>query len=89
LETLVGLAPLLILFVLMWLLVIRPQQVQQRRRQEMLARLKRGDRVVTVGGIHGTVTLVDEHTVRLRIADGVEITLNKAGVGAVLEEGKD
>lgn len=82
-----GLLPFLLVMVLMWVLLIRPQQQQQRRRLEMLAGLRRGDRVVTIGGIHGTITVVEEDTVRLRIADQVEITLSKSGVGAVLEQG--
>src|SRR5690625_3052474 len=45
--------PLIILFGLMWFLLIRPQQAQQRKRQEMLSRVKQGDQIVTIGGLHG------------------------------------
>ena len=72
---------------LMWFLMIRPQQQQQKKRQEMLARLKPGDKVVTIGGVFGTLTRVDEDTVRLRIADKVEIKLSRNAVAQVL--GKD
>ena len=85
-EALQSFLPLILLFALMWLMLIRPQQVHQRKRQEMLARIKRGDRVVTIGGIHGTVTQVTDETIRLQIADGVEIELNKNGVGFIKEE---
>lgn len=88
-ETLGPLLPFLLLMLLGWLLLIRPQQVQLRRRQEMLAGLRRGDRIVTLCGMHGTITAVDDQTVRVQIADGVEVTLSKTGVGAVLERPQD
>ncbi|ADU50969.1 preprotein translocase, YajC subunit [Thermaerobacter marianensis DSM 12885] len=69
---------------LMWFMLIRPQQQQQKRRREMLARLKAGDKVVTIGGIFGTLTKVEEDTVRLRIADKVEIRLSRDAVARVL-----
>lgn len=72
---------------LMWFLMIRPQQQQQKKRREMLARLKPGDKVVTIGGVFGTLTKVEEETVRLRIADKVEIKLSRNAVAQVL--GKD
>ncbi|EKP93958.1 MULTISPECIES: preprotein translocase subunit YajC [Thermaerobacter] len=73
-----------VFFGLMWFMLIRPQQQQQKRRREMLARLKAGDKVVTIGGIFGTLTRVDEDTVRLRIADKVEIRLSRDAVARVL-----
>lgn len=88
-EFLAPLLPFALVMLLGWLLLVRPQQVHLRRRQEMLAGLRRGDRIVTVGGIHGTVTVVEDETVRVRIADGVEVTLSKTGVGAVLERPAD
>jgi len=81
-----ALLPFLLVLVLGWLLLVRPQQIQMRRRQEMLAKLRPGDRIVTLGGIYGTVTAVEQDTVRVKIAEGVEITLSKSGVGAVLEK---
>ncbi|MFO7245241.1 MAG: preprotein translocase subunit YajC [Thermaerobacter sp.] len=88
-EQLGSLLPLLLVLALMWLMLIRPQQIQQRKRQEMLARIKRGDQVVTIGGIHGSVTHVTDDTIRLQVAEGVEITLNKNGVGFIKEEASD
>lgn len=80
---LVQLLPIIVLFGLMYFLMIRPQQQQQKKRNEMLSALKKGERVVTVGGIHGTITEIDEKTVTLRIAEKVEIKVNKSGVGGV------
>lgn len=75
--------PFILMFAIFYFLLIRPQQRQQRRRQEMLSSLKRGDRVVTVGGIHGEITAIKDDVLTIRIADKVEIKLNKAGVGYV------
>lgn len=70
----------------MWLLIIRPQQIQQRKRQQMLARVKRGDEVVTIGGIHGKVEAVTDDIIKLQIADGVVVQMNKAGIGFIKGE---
>ena len=67
--------------VLMYVFVIRPQQVQQRRRNEMLASLKAGDRIVTMGGLVGDITQVRDSSVTLKIADRVEVEVMKTGIG--------
>ncbi len=79
--------PFIIVLVVFYFLLIRPQQQQQKKRQEMLASLKKGDKVVTVGGIHGEITEVHDDEVGLRIADKVEIRLSRSGVGRI--KGKD
>ncbi len=71
---------LFIVFVVFYLLIIRPQQQQQKKRQKMLSELKKGDRVITVGGIHGEITAVHDDDLTLRIADKVEIRIAKAGI---------
>lgn len=76
---------IIMLFGIMYFLMIRPQQMQQKKRREMLAALRRGDRIVTVGGIYGTILEVRPETVLLKIADRVEIELSKNGVGAVVK----
>ncbi|HEY8449915.1 MAG TPA: preprotein translocase subunit YajC [Bacillota bacterium] len=87
LEGLGSFLTLVLFFALMWFLIIRPQQVQQRRRQEMLARVKRGDEVITIGGIHGKVKAVSDDTIQLEIAEGVVVQMNKTGVGLIKESG--
>ena len=81
---LTGLLPLIALFAVMYFLMIRPQQKQQKERRAMLEALKKGDRAITIGGIHGTVVDLDESVVTLRIAEKVEIKLNRSAIGAVL-----
>jgi len=58
---------------------------RQRQRERMLAALKKGDRVVTSSGLHGTVASLDEHRVVLRVADQVRLEFDRASIGRVLE----
>ena len=73
------------IFAVFYFLLIRPQQQQKRERERLLAAIKRGDRVVTTSGLHGTVTGLDEATVTLRVADQVKLTFDRASVGRVVE----
>src|SRR5207247_4794622 len=73
------------IFAVFYFLLIRPQQTQRREREQLLAAIKRGDRVVTGGGLHGTITNLDEKTVVLRIADQVKLTVDCSAVARVGE----
>jgi len=85
-----GLVSSLVFFGLMlglfYLMLIRPQQKQQKQRQEMLGNLKKGDRVITIGGIYGEIVKISDDDVTLKIADNVNIRVTKGGVGRVLSE---
>ncbi len=75
------LLPLAAMLLLFWALLIRPQQKQQREVKEMLAKLERGDAVVTSGGLHGTVAGVADDQITLEIAPGVRVKIDKSAVG--------
>ena len=75
---------LLAMFVLMYLLLIRPQRQQQRRHAEMLDSLKVGDEIITAGGIYGDVTGVHEDRVTVEIAEDVEIEVAKRAISNVV-----
>lgn len=76
--------PLILMFVIFYFLLIRPQQKRNKEHREMVAAVKKGDRVVTSGGLHGTITGVDEHTITLEISDKVRVKLNRGNVAALL-----
>jgi preprotein translocase subunit YajC len=77
--------PLMVgMFAIMYFIVIRPQQKQKREREAMLGTMKKGDRVVTTSGIHGTVAGIDEHTVTLRVGDQVKLTFDRSAVGRIV-----
>jgi preprotein translocase subunit YajC len=73
------------IFAIFYFLLIRPQQKQKRDRETMLAAVKKGDRVVTSSGLHGTVTGLSEHTVVLRVADQVKLEFDRSAIGRILE----
>jgi preprotein translocase subunit YajC len=72
------------IFAIFYFLLIRPQQKQKADRQRMVDGLKRGDRVVTTSGIHGTVTALTEQTMTLRVADQVKLDFDRSAVGRVV-----
>jgi len=76
------------ILLILYLLLIRPQQQRQKKLNEMLKALKKGDRVLTTGGIIGTVVGVDEAKAVVRIADDVKVEFAKSAVVQVLEPAK-
>jgi preprotein translocase subunit YajC len=76
-----------VFFAIFYFIVIRPQQKEQKSHQERISTLQKGDRVVTSGGLHGTVRSTKEKTLVVEIADGVKVTVNRSAISAVLEGG--
>lgn len=74
--------PLILMFVIFYFLLIRPQQKKAKEHQNMVSSLKKGDRIITSGGIHGTIVSLDETTINLEISDSVKIKVNRGNVGA-------
>ncbi len=72
--------PYIVIFFIFWFLVIKPQKDKQKEHKNMLVDLKKNDDVVTVGGVHGTVVLVKETTVVLRVDDNVKIEFDKESI---------
>lgn len=83
----VTLLPLILIFAVFWFLLIRPQQKKMKEHQQMIASLKKGDRVVTAGGIVGRITKVDagEDTVTVEIAPDVQVKVVKQTIAEVLD----
>ena len=80
-NPILSLMPLVIIFALFYFLFIRPQQKQQKERDGLLKGLKEGDKVVLVSGVYATVTKVeDEDTLRLQIAEGVNVKAARSSV---------
>ena len=75
---------LLAMFVLMYLLLIRPQRQQQRRHAQMLDSLKVGDEIITAGGLYGDVTEVQVDRVTIEIAEDVEVEVAKRAISSVV-----
>lgn len=82
-DMLVTLAPILLMFVIFYFLLIRPQQKRQRQVQEMQGALQKGDAVVTIGGLHGDIHAIDEGTVVIATKDGTKLTYDRAAIREV------
>ena len=76
------LMPMVLIFAIFYLLVFRPQKKEQQDKQKMRDTLKKNDQIVTVGGIHGTVVLVKDRTVVVRVDDNVKIEFDKEAVAS-------
>ncbi|MCM8814820.1 MAG: preprotein translocase subunit YajC [Candidatus Omnitrophica bacterium] len=80
--------PLLIIFLIFYFLLILPQQKKERQRREMLDNLKRGDRVITIGGIIATVEEIKGKIVTLKIAENVRVDFVKTSIAQIYQEHK-
>ncbi|MDD4320240.1 MAG: preprotein translocase subunit YajC [Acidaminococcaceae bacterium] len=78
--------PFLLMGLIFYFMLYRPQKKEQKKRTEMLNALKRGNKVVTLGGICGEITKVNENNVMLKIAEGLEVKVIKGAVSHVQEE---
>jgi len=85
-NSLVNLLPLVLIFIIFYFLLIRPQQTKEKEHQKMLKGLDKNDEVVTSSGIHGTIVNVKEKSIILRIDDNVKIELEKNCVAYVKKQ---
>lgn len=76
--------PIIAIFLIFYFLVIRPQQKQMQEQKKMLENLKKGDRILTNGGIYATITAVQGQDLMIKIADGVKITIARSGVAKLV-----
>jgi preprotein translocase subunit YajC len=80
-----ALVPLILMFAIFYFLLIRPQQKKQKLHREMISGLKKGDRVVTSGGLHGRVTGLTDTVVTLEISEKVRVKVARANIGNRLQ----
>ncbi|MBR1495557.1 MAG: preprotein translocase subunit YajC [Acidaminococcaceae bacterium] len=80
--------PFIIMAAIFYFMLWRPQKQEQKRRRALLDSLKRGDKIVTIGGIYGTLTKVGPQKVTVKVADGVEMEFAKTAVSAFQDPDK-
>ncbi|SFG51100.1 preprotein translocase subunit YajC [Desulfotomaculum arcticum] len=85
-ESMLGILYIVGLFALLWFLMIRPQQQRQKKHAEMVRGLNVNNKIVTIGGIYGTIVKVKEDSLVVKIADNVRITILKNAVSQVLPD---
>ncbi|MBK9594579.1 MAG: preprotein translocase subunit YajC [Rhodocyclales bacterium] len=84
---LMGMLPIILMFVVLWFLMIRPQMKRAKEHKAMVEAMQKGDEVLTNGGIAGRITKVGETYIAVEIAENVEISLQKNAVTAILPKG--
>jgi preprotein translocase subunit YajC len=81
---LTAMIPFILVFVIFYFLLIRPQRMKQKKHQEMVELLKPGDKVITAGGIHGTVMGVQKDKIELKVASNVKVDIAKNSIAVIL-----
>ncbi len=81
--------PLILMFVLFYFLLIRPQQKRQKSVQQMQSNLSKGDKIVTIGGLHGVIDSIDESKVVIKCGDGSRLTYDRNAIREVTESAKE
>lgn len=81
--------PLIIIMVIFYVLLILPAQRRQKKTQAMLSALKNGDKVVTSGGVYGTIVGLEDEAVQLRVADQVKLKVLRSAIAGMQPESKD
>lgn len=84
---LMGFLPIILMFVVLYFLMIRPQMKRQKEQKAMMEALNKGDEVITAGGMLGRITKVSDAYVTLEIANGTEVVVQKAAVSTLLPKG--
>lgn len=86
-----GFASTIIMFALIilifYFMILRPQKKRQKEREQMLSSVKKGDKVVTIGGVHGTVVGVEEKTLLIQVADNVKLKFERSAISTITKEG--
>lgn len=82
----VQLFPLFIIFIIFYLVMILPMRRRQKKHQEMLAALTKGDRVITSGGIYGTIVNVEGDVITLKVADNVKIQVARGAIAGLAKD---
>ncbi|MGP1440383.1 MAG: preprotein translocase subunit YajC [Treponema sp.] len=75
-----------LVFLIFYFLLIRPQRKEQKEREALIATVKKGDKIITIGGLHGMVTLTKERTVIMKVDEGCKIEISRSAIATVLRE---
>ena len=79
---------LLVFFIFYYFVLLAPMRKQQKKTKEMLSSLKKGDRVVTASGIHGSIASIEDQVVFVKIADTIKVKMNRSAITTVLADGE-
>ncbi|MBI4535112.1 MAG: preprotein translocase subunit YajC [Ignavibacteriae bacterium] len=77
-----------LIILIFYFMILRPQQKRQKERQKILESVKKGDKIITAGGLHGTIAGLDEKTFLLEVGDKVKLKFDRSAVGTIIKEGE-
>jgi preprotein translocase subunit YajC len=80
--------PFILIIAIFYFLITRPQNKKQKETQKMLAAIKKGDKIVTIGGVHGVISTVRESSVVVKVDDNTKIEFSRSAIATVVEAGK-
>jgi preprotein translocase subunit YajC len=80
--------PFVLIIAIFYFLIIRPQNKKQKETQKMLSALKKGDRIVTIGGVHGVISTVRESSVVVKVDDNTKVEFSRSAIATVVEASK-
>ena len=86
-DTLMGMLPIILMFVVLYFIMIRPQMKKAKEQKAMIEALQKGDEVITAGGLLGRITRISEGYITLEIANNVEVQVQRPAVSLVLPKG--
>lgn len=86
-QQIASLLPLVVIFAVFYFMMIRPQQLQQKKYREMIGRLKKGDRVLTRGGLYGVILEVKDNDLMLELAQNVRVRADRTAVQSLVRRG--
>lgn len=81
-----GLLPMIVIIALMYFMLIRPASKQRKKTATMQAELSRGNKIVTIGGLHATIDAIDDKTAVVVLEDGTKMRFERAAIGRVIDE---
>jgi preprotein translocase subunit YajC len=85
-DMLTTVLPLVLMFAIFYFLLIRPQQKQQKAVREMQNSLQKGDKIVTIGGLHGILDSIDEDKIVLKVGDGTRMTFDRRSIREIAKD---
>jgi len=78
--------PIVLMIVAMWFILIRPAKKRQQETQNMQSNLQRGDKVITIGGLHGVIDSIEDTAVTLKISENVRVKFDRQAIGRIVNE---
>lgn len=79
-----SIVPFLLIIVIFYFLILRPQQKRQKERSKLLESLKRGDKIVTAGGVYGTIEAIEDKTILVKIAENVKVKMDRTAITTII-----